>query len=206
MLQEQVIPEHSLVLLREISPVLADEGFYLAGGTALALRLGHRVSVDLDFFRKEAFDPSEILSLLKGIAGDELRIVQQTGGSLCLFMKETKVEVFHYSDSLLSPVEVIDGVTLSSMRDNVAMKLSAVMNRGTQKDFVDVASLLDEYSLEVMLAWFTEKYPQSEILMVLKSLSWFNDAEAEPDPAFLKGQDWEGVKIKILRELAFFSH
>ncbi len=184
-----VIPRHTLDLLKVISEPLADSGFYLAGGTALALRLGHRVSVDLDFFTSLEFDPEAELSKLEEIVGEGALILQRTKGSACLTLQKTKVELPGYRYSLLSPVELHEGVALASLPDNVAMKLSALVGRGSKKDFVDIAALLKRHSLEEMLGWFSRKFPNAETFMVLKSLAWFDDAEEEPDPVFFERAD-----------------
>jgi len=196
MLQEQAVPEPLLAVLRQISPVLQRHQFYLAGGTALALRFGHRLSVDLDFFSVEPFMPSRIEAELKNLY-PTLRTTSLTEGSICCILDGVKVEAFHYPSTLLSPVEVIDDLTLASLPDNAAMKLSALVNRGTKKDFVDIVELLDHITLEELLEYYADKYPQSSTFMALTSLSYFTDAEREADPKFLKNQTWQSVKEEI---------
>ena len=102
MLQEQAVPERTLGLLKELSPQLAEHGFYLAGGTALALRLGHRLSIDLDFFSAEPFGPEALLKIIEGIADTTPSVLAQTKGSLSLVIDETKVEFLHYEHPLLN--------------------------------------------------------------------------------------------------------
>lgn len=201
MLHTNVVPSHTLELLKAVSAPLADSGFYLAGGTALALRLGHRVSVDLDFFAASEFDPDVELSKLEAIAGEKAFVLNRTKGSICLTLQETKVELLRYRYPLLEPLEQHEGVFLASLPDNLAMKLSALVGRGSKKDFVDIAASLDRVSLDEMLGWFSRKFPNAETFMVLKSLAWFGDAEEEPDPRFLDGQTWDAVKARVLAEL-----
>lgn len=201
MFQEQVLPAHSLGLLRELSPLLAPQGFYLAGGTALALRLGHRVSVDLDFFTPNLFDPQKVLRLIEQRCEETATIVQESRASICLVLRETKVELLHYPYPQLESHDLEDGIILSSLLDNSAMKLSALTGRGSKKDFVDLAALLKSTPLLTLLSWHQRKFPNTEMFSVLKGLSWFQDAEEEPDPQFLNGQTWEQTKKEILNAL-----
>lgn len=198
MLQESVVPSQTLELLKFLSPILADDGFYLAGGTALALRMGHRESIDLDFFTTEPFAPEQLSLKLQKLVGKIPRILQKTSGSLSLELCDTKLEFLLYDYQELAPREKLGGIVLASFADNVAMKLSALTARGSKKDFTDVAALLQEVSLTEMVAWFEKKYPQAGSFMLYKSLTWFEDAEEEPDPKFFHGQDWTGIKKAIV--------
>ncbi len=199
MLHEQTVPSHTLELLKLASPRLNELGFYLAGGTALALRLGHRISVDLDFFKSAQFSPPELIDELETLTGSPSKIIHQSKGSIAITHQNSKLEFLRYDTQLLEPVEQIDGISLSSLPDNVAMKLSALVGRGSKKDFVDVAALLESIDLSLMLDWYQRKYPASDPFIVMKSLTWFDDAEAEPDPVFLKSQNWEEIKEVILK-------
>jgi len=113
-------------------------------------------------------------------------------------MCDTKVEALEYRYRMLEPVEDFDGVHLCSLADNAAMKLSALISRGSKKDMVDIAATLKEVSLDQLLEWVVEKFPNSEPFMAIKSLTWFGDTEEEPDPVFLNDQTWQGVKSEIL--------
>ena len=197
MLQTATLPKHSLELLRCLSPLLAKDGFYLAGGTALALRLGHRVSVALDFFSPSSFDPDQLYLKLQTLGKGPLHIFQQTLGSLCIEMQQTKVEFFHYPYPELNPPESIEGVTLASLIDNGVTKLSALVNRGSKKDFYDMASLLEIIPLSKWIGYYQQKFPDSDTFLLRKSLVWFDDAENDPTPKILNGQTWDSVKSSI---------
>jgi len=178
---------------------LDELGFHLAGRTALALRLGHRISVDLDFFKSGPFAPPDVVDELDALTGSSSKIVQQSEGSVALINQETKFELLRYDSALLEPVDQIEGISLVSLPDNVAMKLSALAGRGSKKDFVDLAALLETIEISEMLDWYRRKFPNSDPFIVMKSLTWFEDAEADPDPAFLKGQSWKRIK-KVISE------
>ncbi len=117
-------------------------------------------------------------------------------------LDETKVELLHYPYLSLAEVEVVDGITLCSIADNGAMKLSAMANRGSKKDFFDIAAMLKIAPLEVWLTRFQKKYPQTDIFIVIKSLTWFEDAEMEPDPVLLHQQSWQSVKRALSNAVA----
>jgi len=140
--------------------------------------------------------------VLVDAAGESARVFQQTTGSLSVTIAGTKIELFHYIYPLLSETEMHQGVTMASLADNGAMKLSALTNRGSKKDFYDISRLLDIEPLNYWLGKFQEKYPNSDLFMVLKSLTWFDDAEAEPEPLLLDGQSWSSVKSKLTSAIA----
>ena len=197
MLQTTTLPEYSLELLKRLSPVLEKTGFYLAGGTALALRLGHRLSVDLDFFSSSSFDPDQLLIKLQTLSNNPIHVFQKTEGSLCIEMQQTKVEFFHYPYPQIKPTESIEGITLASLIDNGVMKFSALVNRGTKKDFCDMAALLEIHTLSDWISYYQEKFPHSDTFMLTKSLVWFSDAEHDPTPQILNDQTWNDVKSTI---------
>lgn len=187
------VPSQAVTLLRGLMEEDVVERFALAGGTSLALRYGHRLSVDLDFFTREEFDPEALRDGLKLEAFE----LSRSPGSLSMVSNQTKVEFLRHDYPMLETIENIDGFRLYSVRDVAAMKLNALVNRGSKKDFYDLAELLSHFSLEELLEWFANKYRQSEPFMVLRSLTWFEDAEKEPDPVSNKGMDWIEVKATV---------
>ena len=140
-----------------------------------------------------------IVSLLTSVVSSPPKIIQQTTGSICVLAERTKVELFHCPYPALADPGVEDGISLVSLPDLAAMKLSAIANRGAKKDFVDIAALLGEFPLKELLKFHEKKFPQTDLLTVVKSLTWFDEAEGEPDPEFLHQQTWESVKSTILR-------
>ena len=99
----------------------------------------------------------------------------------------------------------MDGVRLAGVKDIAAMKVNAITNRGTRKDFVDMARLLDDYLIEDIFAWYREKYPEANPALAMRSLSYFVDAETMPMPKMLIPFDWEAAKDRIraaVRKLA----
>ncbi|MBU0485445.1 MAG: nucleotidyl transferase AbiEii/AbiGii toxin family protein [Proteobacteria bacterium] len=176
--------------------------FSLAGGTALALRLGHRLSVDLDFFTRRPFDSGELFELLRELY--EVSSCSHSANTLSLFMKsqeeKVKVDFLRHNYSLLRPVSTIDQVQIFSLEDIAAMKLNAIANRGAKKDFYDIHALLDLYSLQDLLGFFEQKYNQLNSFTVVKSLVYFADADLEPEPLSMLDISWDQIK-KDLKDL-----
>lgn len=198
MLRFDAVPLSVQQLLTRLVASPALGGFALGGGTSLALRFGHRLSVDLDFFTVDAFEADELISSL-GLhdATNTARAVN----SLTLDVGGVKLDFLRHAYPLLGTPELIDGVRLLSVPDVAAMKLNAITNRGAKKDFHDLATLLDHHALEEMLGWFEAKYRNSDRFTVIRSLGWFEDADIEPDPVSLRGAKWDDVKALVRSEI-----
>lgn len=189
-----VSPE-ALELLREVQglPILND--FYLVGGTALALRYGHRISVDLDFFTDKEFDTSSLIDTLK--EKFTIRVLSQARNSLTLDLSSVKTDFIRHNYPLLKPVVKKDEIKMVSVEDIAAMKLNSTINRGSKKDFYDIYELLNHFTLQELISFYTSKYDFATQLIVLKSLVYFDDAEQEPAPVLVKPKSWYSVKQKI---------
>ena len=108
-----------------------------------------------------------------------------------------KVDMVNYPYPWLDlPIEE-DGVRLASLRDIAAMKVSAIVNRGTKKDFIDLYTLLQFFKLDDILDIYSRKYSDGSLFIVLKSLTYFDDAETDPMPNVLNDTTWETVKDSI---------
>lgn len=196
LLLETIAPE-TLVLLRRIQSHPAFLETRLVGGTALALQLGHRVSVDLDIFGK--WNYLEGLDAALSTVG---RVVResgtQNGKMVFYYVNDVKVDCVSYEMfRWLDPAIEEEGVRLASVKDIAAMKINAVTNRGTRKDFVDVAQLLEDHSLDEIFGWYRMKYPDANPALAMRSLSYFVDAETMPMPRMLVPFDWDGAKDRI---------
>ena len=194
MLHKSSVPLNLLQVLAALQEKTSEMGFALAGGTSLALRFGHRVSVDLDFFTSENTEPADWLKHLK--VGPEA-ITGIAEGTLQLVVHGIKVEFLRHTYPILSEPETIDHVKMWSVPDVAAMKLNAIANRGSKKDFCDLAALLDRIPLDTMIDHYKAKYQPFSLLMVIRSLAWFDDADSEPDPILLGGQSWSTIKQRI---------
>ncbi|MCU0857440.1 MAG: nucleotidyl transferase AbiEii/AbiGii toxin family protein [Pontiellaceae bacterium] len=172
------------------------QSFALAGGTSLALRFGHRTSIDLDLFTVTAFDAQETADQMKTSYGmTESETAENTVRGI---IDGIKIDLIAHRYSLLSPFVETEGIRMFSCEDIAAMKLNAITNRGCKKDFWDYAELLTVYSRDDMLSFFSRKYANDSLWNVEKSLTYFDDAEVDPDPRDLRGQSWEMIKQTVL--------
>jgi len=199
MLHTSTVYPTTLGLLKELMQLPALAEFNLAGGTALALQIGHRISVDLDFFGDVNFEPIEILDALQDIA--EVSIISQSRAILILNTSGVKTDFVRYRYPLLQPVNEIDGIRLLSTLDIGAMKLAAITNRGRKRDFFDLFFLLQTYTLRNLFDAYNAKYRDGSEFLVLKSVTYFEDAEEDDVPAvFDTSLSWELVKRTIEKE------
>ena len=181
--------------------VAPQSGFYLAGGTSLALQLGHRQSDDLDFFTQSEFLPDRITEQMQHLG--TLSVTQEEPRTINAVLDNVKVSFLSYPYPLAFPFLVLDGLLLADERDIAAMKLSAIAGRGAKKDFFDVFFLLKKYSLAEILGFFETMFidKQYNRLHILKSLVYFEDAEQDPDPIMVIQIHWNEVKEYIAKEV-----
>jgi predicted nucleotidyltransferase component of viral defense system len=170
--------------------------FFLVGGTNLALRYGHRTSVDLDFFSISVFNNEDIFKILeKNFKGFTYQNRQNPIGVFG-FIDGVKVDFVkhHYFKQIDNPI-VFEGIRMYGDKDLMAMKIFAILKRASKKDFWDLAELFQYYSLDQMIDAFNLKYPSNQLLISIPhAISYFTDAEESEDPISLKGQTWESVK------------
>ena len=180
--------------------------FYLAGGSGAALHLGHRVSMDLDFFTNEAFSPGALTSGLEAIG--PLAIQQQKADTLVALLGGAQVSFFHYPYHLLEAPAVYRGVRIASLLDIALMKIVAISQRGRRRDFVDLYAICQpNYPLQDILRRLPEKYPSLKYpsCHLLRALAYFEDAEKDPPLQMLVDYRWCKVKTffaKKVNELA----
>ena len=195
---EAVLPP-VLALLKQFMATEVLTPFSLGGGTSLALRFGHRVSVDIDLFCLEPFDSVALQERLVTVSPN-FGLVGRTPGSLCLHINGVKVDLLLHAYPLLAPNELLDGIRCLSLDDMAAMKVNAITNRGSKKDFSDILLLCDRgYTLEGIMNLFCKKYGEDARFLALRSLLFFDDAEEEPDPVYLNAWTWSGVREQVTR-------
>lgn len=199
MLFYETIEPSTLDLLRRIQSEALFKECRLVGGTSLALQFGHRKSIDLDFFGKFEPDPLQIKDLLKGIGS--VQVLQESKFIFQYIVNDVKVDFVNYPYGWISERVDEDNLYLAGPRDIAAMKLAAITNRGTKKDFIDLFELLGHFSLAQMLDFYKDKYADSIPFTTLKSLTWFEDAEDDPMPTMLRDYSWEKVKDRISAEV-----
>lgn len=196
---KEVVPNFAWGVLNELNAISILSKFYLAGGTGLALLLGHRRSFDFDFFSTELFNEEILLQEIKKL--NDLTIISKDRHTLHIELKGIKVSFLGYTYPLLFQTKEFlleSGSTLriADERDIACMKISAISSRGTKRDFIDLFMIARQYSLKELLEFFDKKFSQAPYnkIHVLKSLTYFPDAELEPMPDMLVPVSWDSVK------------
>ena len=194
--RETVSPE-TLDLLKILQSLPEFRDLRLVGGTSLALQIGHRKSVDLDFFGKI----SESLEELTHIIGQFATVEPLSSSRMMRFFRVNgvKVDIVNYPYPWIGDAVEEDGIVLAGIKDIAAMKLAAITNRGTKKDFIDYYFLLQQYEFIDLLGFYLQKYPDAQLFAPLKSLTYFDDANQDPMPFMYKNVEWDEVKSHISR-------
>ena len=200
MLQYQTIYPATLQLLKELQSLELLKECRLVGGTALALQLGHRRSVDLDFFGTIPQESNEILDILR--ENHKVTIVKESKNIHIYLIDGVKVDIVNYQYNWIDGSVTDDGICLAGVKDIAAMKIAAIIGRGTKKDFIDLYFLLKKYSLQELLDLYLQKYPDGSLFIAIKSLSYFEDAEADPMPLMFEEANWADVKARIREVIA----
>ena len=195
-LHYEAAPVPLVELLRKLMKEDVLSPFFLVGGTALALQLGHRISVDIDLFSDMAFDVQPVTEMLRETFS--IQALETARNTVRGEVDGIKLDIMAHRYPTIGDPVVVDGLRMASLKDIVAMKLNAIANRGSKKDFWDYAELLNLFSRDEMLGFFAEKYTDENVWYVEKSLSYFSDADEEPDPRNLQGRTWEDVKKTVL--------
>ncbi len=199
MLYTSAVEPDTLSLLKKLMNVPELKGASLVGGTALALKFGHRISVDLDLFINENFNQIEILTALEREFQKEF-VYEITRIKFAVFctIQNIKVDIVHYPQPTIKPTESVDEINFYSIADISAMKINAILGRGSKKDFFDLAELLKNYSISQIIDWHKQKYPnQMFLISIPNAITYFEDAEESEDPVSLNGETWETVKDRI---------
>lgn len=195
---EEVLPsktKKSLAILGE-SGLLKDA--YLAGGTALALQIGHRISVDLDFFTPKKFKEKIFIQKLNKLPVN-FRLERLGEGTILGYLDKIRFSLFSYEYPLLAKPDKFLGISIASVKDIAPMKLAAISDRGTKRDFTDIYFIMAVekiFSLPEIFALYDKKFKvlQQNKLHILKSLVYFRDAEQNPMPKMIQNVDWLNIK------------
>jgi len=200
-----ILPEEQAILFGKLSSQAFLDDFYLAGGTCLALRIGHRRSVDFDFFTPHDFNTGSITDRLVQL-GDYYRENEEKNtinGSL----NGVRISFFGYKYRIIDEFTEHNNIRLAGLKDIAAMKLEAIAGRGSKKDFVDMFFLLQKFSVKEIFEFHAQKYGMglSNQYHHSKSLVYFADAEEEAMPVMIEPLSWEEVKKSIVAHAKRFA-
>jgi predicted nucleotidyltransferase component of viral defense system len=199
MLHTKTVEPGTFSLLKELMEVPALEPFALVGGTTLALRYGHRSSVDLDLFYHDSFDKPRIVKNLEEVFKQRFLYKQEhTQFGIFCFIDNIKVDIVHYPHLPIAPIEIEKGIRFYSSSDIAAMKIQAILGRGKKKDFWDLYELLKHFSLQQIIDLHKQKYPSQMLaISIPHAITYFVDAEESETPVSFNKQTWESIKKEI---------
>ncbi len=199
---EEVLGRSQGKVLRQLGQLMTARQFYLGGGTAIALYLGHRQSVDLDWFTHERIE--DVAALAGELRHSNVAFATRSvsRGTLHGTVSRVRTSLLEYRYALLRPLVECGpfGCQMASLDDLACMKLSAVTQRGAKRDFLDLYAIGERHCpLAQMLDLYRQKYDVRNISHVLYSLAYFDDADKEPTPRMLWNVDWKQMKRTIQR-------
>jgi len=205
MLQYSAVEPGTLEVLKKLLALPDLDDFYLAGGTALALYYGHRLSVDLDLFSATDFQSEILLPVLERNFPD-FSYSKPNAVGIFGFIGNVKVDFvrYHRHPAIGTPY-IADGIRVISTHDIMAMKVAAILKRAVKKDFWDIAELLDYYTIDDLIDCYNKKYPTHQLLISIpQALIYFVEAEESEAPVSLKGQTWASIKKKISQKVSSY--
>jgi hypothetical protein len=207
MLHTKTVEPSTLDLLKSLQHREYLKGFNLVGGTALALYLGHRISLDIDLFSDFNFDVSQMIELIQ--YDYPLQIYNTSTNTIKGSINRINIDIIaHRYPSLNEPI-VEDGIRIMSEPDIIAMKLNAISTSGQRsKDFIDIYFVLEEqrYGMADMIRFYQMKYNQEGDMHVLKSLVYFEDVDLSEWPVIIKAPKlkWSAVTARLEKEVLRF--
>lgn len=179
------------------------EDLLLVGGTALALQIGHRESIDIDLFGSHQLDQMALYDLLQKFGKVEL--VSSSESIFIYFVNDIKTDIVKYPYPWLNPPVVQGIIRMASLADIAAMKIAAITQRGSKKDFIDIYCLLEYFTLEDIMSFYKQKISDSNEWLALRSLTYFEDADQQPSPKLYLDVQWDDIKSMIRKEVIKLS-
>lgn len=197
-LQTNVVKKETLELLKKLMQEEIFKEYFLVGGTALALNLGHRISVDIDMFTRNDIPVEQLQKELQTKYNFKERFKQKN--TLKGVINNVEVDFIKYDYNFIKPIEEEQDIRFTSIPDIIAMKLSAITDNGTRmKDFLDIAYLSSYYSLNEMTDFYNKKFQITNKISVSKALIYFNDVNDNDTIELIKGKfSWEKTKKRLI--------
>lgn len=184
------------------------ERFYLAGGTALSLQIGHRRSVDFDFFSEtDELDEKSRNEIIHGLSSLSVEVIENVGGNLLLLVDGIRTGFFSYGYPLIQEPLQSENVSLASLLDIGLMKCDALISRGSRKDFYDLFYIVQNFNFERLFQFSQKKYTNFRDfpLMVLESMTLFDNANRDIQPELSEPIAWDQVKQFFIQQANLLS-
>lgn len=195
----QILTQNQIKLIGEVN-FLKFPPYYLSGGTALALQIGHRTSLDFDFNSQNKFDSKSLFPHAKTIS--------RSGDTLQVEINGVNLSVFYYPYNLIDDLVDFKGIKLAGLKDIAAMKIIAIIQRARQRDFIDIYYLIQKLGLNSVIESVYKKYPwyAENNQIIFHALTYFEDADADSEANRIKVFDplitWNKVKIYLKQEIS----
>ncbi|MBI5810439.1 MAG: nucleotidyl transferase AbiEii/AbiGii toxin family protein [Deltaproteobacteria bacterium] len=184
-------------MLKKLDKAVRAHGLILAGGTGLSLHLGHRISVDLDFFTQKIFSTEKVFQELKRL-GLSPKVLEESEGSLTVTVDGIKVSMFRYPYPFIEEMKEAEGSPVAGVIDIASMKIIAISQRGAKRDFLDLYFVLQDTPFWKIAENMIKRFGKDRInpVHIGKSLVYFADADADPEPRLLGKEptSWDKVK------------
>ncbi|WPV00356.1 nucleotidyl transferase AbiEii/AbiGii toxin family protein [Mucilaginibacter sp. cycad4] len=199
MLYKETVEPSTLGLLTELMALPELKQFRLVGGTALSLLLGHRTSIDLDLFTDEPFD-SDLIANTLSENYSQFTAKEKKGSRLYFtYINNVKVDFVHTFEKFTFANNIIEDIRFASLEEIIALKLNAIAGRGAKKDFWDLHELLNVFTFDEMFSFYQKRYPNNSTMMILKSITYFVEADLDADPHSFRNVKWSKIKKDILK-------
>lgn len=198
-----ILNKNQLKIFPQLS-FLEKFGFYLAGGTACALQIGHRTSLDFDFYNPKHFSSFRLYDKIENIFKYSAEKISQHRDTLFCRANGVDLSFFWYSHKLIENPVNSQGILLASLEDIAAMKLIAISSRPAQRDYIDIFYLLNKFTIREMFAFGYKKYPNFNHYLSLRALTYSEDLEdsnKRPIKVLDPDYSWQKAKDKIFKEV-----
>jgi len=196
-MHRECFSENGWKILSSLKDIFNKHNAVLAGGTALALHLGHRISMDLDFFTVSDFDTDRLLSEIRK-KEQTFRLISEGDGYFLIEVDTIKISMFKYEYPFIEKPVMYEGIKVAGILDIASMKIIAISQRGTKRDFVDLYFILQDVPFHKIAEHMVRRFGRERInpIHIGKSFVYFSDAESHPEPDFLTGKEisWDQVK------------
>jgi len=205
MLYKESVNNETLELIINLQNKKYLQKFYLVGGTALALQLGHRQSIDIDLFSNFSFDAQEILEQLS--YDFQFKLFYSTINTLKGSINNIQVDILAHRYQYIAETIIQNNISMVSLQDIAAMKLNAISTNGQRaKDFIDIFYLLKIYKMSDIINFYKKKYNQDNDINILKSLIYFDDVDIAELPVMLREPKlkWSVIKKTITKTVTDF--
>lgn len=197
MLHKETVKPGTLDLIKKLMRDQQINSFHLVGGTAMALQMGHRESIDIDLFNSGDFDSAQLADHLK--TPYDARVKRQNGNYISGSILNVDFDIISHKYPTIRNIDPQEGIRIMSLEDIAAMKINAIVNSGRRvKDFIDIHYLLKKFSYENIMDFYHIKYPKADLVIARLALLYHGEVDLTV-PVILKDEKltWEIVKSSI---------